>query len=131
MNTIPQPTQEQEKSLAEVLRTLGHPIRLVILRKLLPGPKCVNDMQELLDVSQPNLSQHLRLLRRENLVDFVENGKKRCYYLCRPQFVTQLFKLLESDFPQVQLTKDDVCSFEAQIHEPTTCARKEKNHADV
>ena len=31
---------------------------------------------------QPNLSQHLSILRKAGIVDFQEDGKRRCYFLC-------------------------------------------------
>jgi ArsR family transcriptional regulator len=79
---------------AELLRVLAHPTRLAILGALKDGLKCVSDINELLDVSQPNLSQHLAVLRRERIVDFYEKGKQRCYYITRPSMVQALILFL-------------------------------------
>jgi DNA-binding transcriptional ArsR family regulator len=51
-----------------------------------------------MEVSQPNLSQHLNLLKQQQIVDCYEDGKKRCYFLCCPEFIRGLFDLLENDF---------------------------------
>jgi len=82
---------------AELLRSLGHPTRLAILQILQQGPKCVRDVRELLDVSQPNLSQHLAQLRHHGIVDCYEEGNLRCYYLTQPAMVEALWKLIASE----------------------------------
>lgn len=84
---------------AELLRVLGHPIRLRVLEELHKGVKCVSDIQELLDVSQSNISQHLALLRRYGLVDYYEDGQLRCYYLCKPELVTALLDFINRSYP--------------------------------
>lgn len=38
------------KESAELLKAFSHPTRLAILQELACGPKCVNDMEELLPV---------------------------------------------------------------------------------
>ncbi len=73
-----------------MLRALAHPTRLEILARLAEGPSCVGAIRDLLEVSQPNLSQHLSVLRKEGLVDFEEKGKQRCYCLTRPALVRDL-----------------------------------------
>ncbi len=84
---------------AELLRGLAHPTRLAILDELKNGPKCVSDIKELLHVSQPNLSQHLAVLRRERIVDYYEEGRQRCYYLTRPSLAQALMHFLSGDYP--------------------------------
>ena len=79
------------------LKVFGHPTRLMILGELLKGGKCVNDMSELLDRPQPNVSQHLMALRESGLVGFSRDGVSRCYFLARPDLVRGLFDLLERE----------------------------------
>ncbi len=79
---------------ALLLKGLAHPVRLHVLRLLLEGPKCVTRVNDLVAVSQPNLSQHLNALRRAGLVACHSHGPKRCYYLTRPAFVRALFRIL-------------------------------------
>jgi ArsR family transcriptional regulator len=76
------------------MKAFAHPTRLMILRQLLGGTTCVNDMTELLDRPQPNVSQHLMALRKNGLVGFYREGVSRCYYLARPELVRGLFDLL-------------------------------------
>ncbi len=75
------------KQKTDFLKILAHPTRLMILEELARGIKCVNDIEELLDVRQPNVSQHLAMLRHGGLVDFNQKGKKRCYFLTKPELI--------------------------------------------
>ena len=84
---------------ARLLALLAHPTRLMILRELLKGVTCVNDITELLAARQPNVSQHLMLLRENGLVGSYRDGTRRCYYLVRPTLVAGLVNLLASDHP--------------------------------
>ena len=83
---------------AELLRVLAHPTRLAILDSLKDGTKCVSDVCEILSVPQPNLSQHLSILRREGVVSFTEDGKKRCYFLTNPALIKALMYVLAGDY---------------------------------
>jgi ArsR family transcriptional regulator, arsenate/arsenite/antimonite-responsive transcriptional repressor len=93
---------------AELLRTLAHPLRLAMLEELGRGAKCVTDIQDLLDVAQPNISQHLKALRREQIVDFCEDGNLRCYYITRPTLVKALTALLAREHKVVNRSADEV-----------------------
>src|SRR5688500_16390236 len=48
---------------AEVLRTLAHPRRLAIVHQLAAGTREVGRLAAELGISQPNVSQHLAVLR--------------------------------------------------------------------
>ncbi len=86
---------------AEMLKAVAHPVRLMILAELLEGPKCVTAIRELLKVRQPNVSQHLSVLKHGGLVGFNRDGAFRCYYLPKPAQVRAIFRLLESHYPMV------------------------------
>jgi ArsR family transcriptional regulator len=88
---------------AETLRAAAHPVRLMILAELLDQPKCVTAIRELLDVRQPNISQHLSVLRHAGLVAFTRDGAFRCYYLPKPAQVRAIFRMLEKDYPTASL----------------------------
>jgi DNA-binding transcriptional ArsR family regulator len=92
---------EKASEQAETLRAAAHPVRLMILAELLEGPKCVTDIRELLKARQPNVSQHLSVLKHAGLVAFSRDGAFRCYYLRKPAQVSAIFRLLESDYPTV------------------------------
>ena len=83
---------------AEFLKAIAHPIRLKILEELTKGVKCVSDFEEFLDVSQPNVSQHLAILRSHGIIDFYIDGRLRCYFLVEP-LIPELIGLLKKDYP--------------------------------
>ncbi|MCS7084064.1 MAG: metalloregulator ArsR/SmtB family transcription factor, partial [Aquificaceae bacterium] len=60
--------EKQIEEWAELLKVLGHPIRLKIVRVLIDGKQCVKNLSELLNTSQPNISQHLGILRHMGIV---------------------------------------------------------------
>jgi ArsR family transcriptional regulator len=71
---------------------------LALLKELENGPKCVTDIQDLLEVRQANVSQHLAVLRQAKIVDFQEDGNLRCYYILCPQLVRDLLRFLTRDY---------------------------------
>jgi DNA-binding transcriptional ArsR family regulator len=70
--------------VAKRFRTLGEPTRLRILQALEDGEKPVNDIVELLDSSQPNISKHLKALCQEGLVSRRREGLNICYSIADP-----------------------------------------------
>ena len=53
---------------AEMLSTLAHPKRLIIIELLREGEKTVGELAQELNISLQNTSQHLRLMRDRGLV---------------------------------------------------------------
>ncbi len=88
---------DELKDVAALLKALANPVRLAILDELCQGAKCVQDVQEIVDISQPNLSQHLATLKKENLIDSYSHGPLRCYYLLNPALVKNLLKELKKE----------------------------------
>lgn len=72
---------------AEILRTLANPRRLEIIHRLAQGPCEVRRLAEELGVNQPNVSQHLAVLRAAGLVDFERDGREVRYRLTDPDVV--------------------------------------------
>ncbi len=54
-------------SPAALLVTLAEPTRLRIINCLAAGPMFVSDLQEVLDIPQPTVSRHLRVLRESDI----------------------------------------------------------------
>jgi len=61
------------------LKALGEETRLRILRLLFKEPLSVNEISERLDVSQYNVSKHLRIMREAGLLEVEKDGKQRLY----------------------------------------------------
>jgi ArsR family transcriptional regulator len=82
------------KERAQLVRLISHPVRLLILEALSDGSRCVKDLNSLVDVDQPNFSQHMAVLRNAELVGCHKSGALRCYYILRPSLVRNLISLL-------------------------------------
>jgi ArsR family transcriptional regulator len=95
---------------AEILKSIGHPVRLEILRLLLKGPSCATIANQNINISQPNMSQHLKALTETGVVDFCKIGTRRCFYLTYPDFIKELITLLDKDYRRVILKKEDLRS---------------------
>ena len=83
----------------EVLKIIAHPVRIKILEELRKGVKCVSDFEEFLDIRQPNVSQHLILMRRYGLIDFFVDGRLKCYFL-RDPLIPDLIDLITKDYKE-------------------------------
>lgn len=83
----------------ELLKILAHPARIKILEELVQGVKCVSDFEDMLDISQPNVSQHLKLLRSHDIVDFFVDGRLKCYFLREP-LIPELLDLLKKEYSE-------------------------------
>lgn len=73
---------------ANVLRMLAHPRRLEMLHILAGGPIEVGLLASKLEISQPNASQHLALLRSAGLVDVERKGREVRHQLTDPEVMT-------------------------------------------
>jgi DNA-binding transcriptional ArsR family regulator len=69
---------------ADVLKTLANPRRLEILHRLADGPCEVGRLAAELDISQPNVSQHLALMRTAGVVAAERDGREVRYRLTDP-----------------------------------------------
>ncbi|MDX5628357.1 MULTISPECIES: metalloregulator ArsR/SmtB family transcription factor [unclassified Brenneria] len=72
-------TETQCEEMAALLRLLGHPIRLHIALLLHQQPQTVSALETQLNIRQPNLSQHLAVLREAGLVYATREAKSVTY----------------------------------------------------
>ena len=85
------------EKIAGLLKALAHPTRLMIVEELLRREKCVNDITELLNLRQPNISQHLYILKANNIVNCKREGKMKCYFLENPELIRDLVDILREN----------------------------------
>jgi DNA-binding transcriptional ArsR family regulator len=69
---------------AEILKTLASPRRIEILHVLAGGPIEVGRLASRIGASQPNVSQHLSVLRTAGLVEAERDGREVRYRLSDP-----------------------------------------------
>ena len=62
-----------------LLKVLANPDRLLLLCQLTGGEHCVSELESLIGIQQPTLSQQLGVLREEKLVNTRREGKQIFY----------------------------------------------------
>ncbi|MCB8823503.1 ArsR/SmtB family transcription factor [Microvirga rosea] len=85
------------REASEFLKALSHEARLVILCLLVDGEKSVSELEDVLSLRQPAVSQQLARLRADNLVETRRDGKNIYYSLARPE-VKDLISVLHRTF---------------------------------
>lgn len=110
---------------AELLKALSNPKRIEIIQLIRDQELPVSEIQEMLDLPQGNLSQHLQVLRAAGIVETRRDGKQIYYKISHQNFIkaSDLFRevLIErnkgelSDVAYIKmmdlmpLTSDPVC----------------------
>jgi DNA-binding transcriptional ArsR family regulator len=85
------------RDAAGFLKALSHEARLVILCLLIEGEKSVGEIEEMLQLRQPAVSQQLARLRADELVETRRDGKNIYYSLARPE-VREVIEALHKAF---------------------------------
>ena len=68
-----------------MMKVLSNPNRLMLLCQLSQGEKRVGELEEILGIVQPTLSQQLTVLREEELVTTRRDGKSIYYQIASSQ----------------------------------------------
>jgi DNA-binding transcriptional ArsR family regulator len=97
---------------------LAEPMRRRILDLLREQPRFVGELGELLDISQPGISKHLRVLREVGLVRVRQDAQRRWYEL-RPEPLAEIDAWLE---PYRKLWGERLDALERHLNE-----KKEKS----
>ena len=111
------------KDFLKVMKAISDPNRLKIVKMLQHKTMCVCEMREALQISQPAVSKHLKLLEDAGLVRFQKDGLWVNYHLTdgsKNQFVASLLGNLRhwlEDDPEIAFLKaklptirrEDVC----------------------
>jgi len=79
---------------SQVLKALGHPVRLRMVEGLLKNECNVNKIVQALNLPQSTVSQHLGILKSNGIVDMRKEGVKTCYRVRRSK-IAQLIRVLE------------------------------------
>lgn len=82
---------------AELLRSLSHPQRLLVLCALGSEERSVAELRELLDIDQVPMSQQLMRLRADGLVEARRDGTTVHYRIKKPEVLT-IIEALHSAF---------------------------------
>jgi len=75
------PQREVLDAAGEILRALAAPVRIAIVLQLQQAERCVHELVDALEVPQPLVSQHLRILKQAGVVSSERSGREVLYRL--------------------------------------------------
>lgn len=81
---LPSPVDVSPATLiaaGELLRALSAPVRISIVLELRESARCVHELVGALGVTQPLISQHLRVLKTAGVVRGERSGREVLYHL--------------------------------------------------
>lgn len=107
------------------ITALAEPNRFRIVELLLSGPLPVNDLVSRLNLAQPQVSKHLRVLKEAGLVDVEPRAQQRLYEL-RPESLRELHDWLER---YRRLWDERFEQLDELLEELTEKEKKESEHA--
>ena len=111
-------------------KALGEPTRLKILRLLAEQELCVCELEEILDMSQPRVSQHLKVLKQAGLVKERREAQRR---ICSfdQNALDQVFQEFDSfmkvpvnELPEFQKMCERMANLDENICEKKACQKR-------
>lgn len=87
--------QSRALRAAGLLKAMSNPVRLMVLCQLAEGEKSVGELEQVVEISQSALSQHLAVLRQRGLVAARRAGQSMFYTLDGPEAPALLAALYE------------------------------------
>ena len=82
--------EEIIKMHAQVCSGLADPNRILIIYSLAEGPRCVNDIAAAMEIPQPKVSRHLKILRERGIVRAERVGQSINYRLTDVRIIEAL-----------------------------------------
>ena len=100
------------KEQAALFSALADPTRLKLLQILChqspPGCRCVNNLSQLMGITQPAVSQHLRVLKTVGLVTGERRGF-RMHYMIDPEGMKRCQGILSTTLEFKETCEEDPC----------------------
>jgi ArsR family transcriptional regulator len=104
--------EESNRFKSTVFHALSDPIRLEILAYLRDGEKCVCEIVPHLNLIQPLVSRHLKILKDAGLIRCRKDGTKRLYSIVD----TRIFNVVDA------LSVELVSALAKEVFEKMTCS---------
>ena len=89
----PDRLRQAAANAVSALKVLANEDRLLLLCELSQGERCVSDLEAVLGIRQPTLSQQLAVLRNEGTVGTRRDGKNIYYSVAEPA-ILEILQLL-------------------------------------
>ena len=105
------------------LDALGDPTRRQLFEHLRQGPCSVTELISIVPISQPAVSQHLKVLREAQLVKVEKRGQQRIYHL-NPIGLAELRRYTESFWEDVLRAFGEEAERMANTEDPYRAAIK-------
>lgn len=86
---------DQQNTIAQIAKVLGHPARIAILQHLFKMNSCIcGDLVEEIGLAQPTISQHLKELKNLGIIKGSIEGTSVCYCVDQEKWIeiTTFFK---------------------------------------
>ena len=109
---MPAKTENQTRFKAAVFHALSDPMRLEILAYLRDGEKCVCEIVPHLNLIQPLVSRHLKILKDTGIVRCRKDGTKRMYSVVD----SRIFEVIDT------LNEELLSVFAKEAFESMTCS---------
>jgi len=93
-----------------IFKAMGEPTRLRIIKLLAERELCVCELEEIMQISQPRISQHLKVLRQAGLVKERREAQKRMCSFNRvvyEDFIVQLEDFINCPLAEMPGFEDD------------------------
>jgi len=114
---------EKIKEQAALFAALAEPTRLKLLQILChqspPGCRCVNNLSQLMGITQPAVSQHLRVLKSVGLVTGERRGF-RMHYQIDPEGLKRCQGILSTTLEFNETCAEDSCGQNCPSTKATT-----------
>jgi len=87
------PLLKKQKKLVKKFKALSHPARIQLVEELINKDCCVGELQKCLKLSQPNVSQHLRVLKDAGILEGKREKNRICYRI-KDDNIKQILQIL-------------------------------------
>lgn len=87
--------QQTADTASQLLKSLSHPQRLLLLCQLTEGEQCVAQLEARVGLKQPSLSQQLGVLRKDGIVTTRREGKHIYYAIANDDALAVMQVLYE------------------------------------
>lgn len=99
---------DEQNSIAAIAKVFGHPARVAIIQSIIKNSSCIcGDLVTDIGLAQATISQHLRELKKANIIKGTISGTSVCY--CIDEDTWQKNKAIISSFLNEPLTNNNLC----------------------
>ncbi len=117
------PQTKTFEAAGELLKVLAAPARLAIVTELAQQPRYVHELVDRLGMSQPLVSQHLRVLRGARLVGVERHGREAVYTPAPSAKGTSTTSMMAMPTPRTMTTSTSIrCHTSPTLATPTRMA---------